>query len=65
MVGQFRTREQERSGMFGGRELSSTLDMLTDYVKEDGDNPTLVLRVIRESFSLANYRNSIKKSSQH
>ena len=65
MVGQFRMREQERSGMFGGRELSSTLDMLTDYVKEDGDNPTLVLRVIRESFSLANYRNSIKKSSQH
>lgn len=65
MVGQFRKREQERSGMFGGRELSSTLDMLTDYVKEDGDNPTLVLRVIRESFLLANYRNSIKKSSQH
>lgn len=33
----FNEREQERRAMFGGRELSSILDMLTlnEYFKED------------------------------
>ena len=65
MVVQFIEREQEKSVMFGDREQSSTSDMLTEYGKEDGGNPTVVSGVIRESFSWANYRNSIKKSSQH
>ena len=39
----FSKREQEGSGKFGGRELSSILDILAlnEFIKENGATPSL------------------------
>ena len=48
----FNEREQERSGVFRGRELSSILDMLTlsEYVREDGAIPLSFWGLLEEVF---------------
>lgn len=51
----FNEREQERRGMFGGRELSSILDMLTlnEYFKEDREILLFFGGLLKEVFHQA------------